>query len=260
MHRPNAMVKPMNGVTLTLAYKYVALALMLADVNYFAGKVGLKLDRPVTQQDVRSGSHVGPPSTNDFGGSILTDAYFFGFGWGHLANFHRSDFKSDSSVVVKERNLRLSNQPSLIDTNGAVELATSWLTALGVDMAALDKKYKRNITQWRSRPEGFTQSPTVLPVYQLEWRGSPFKSPRRRADMAVVTLTILGATKELIEFHILDDTLFLRPGIRINDQEKLLSIPDAEFQAFDALQRSNFVLRYGGQASGAIPPVSKAAQ
>ena len=48
---------------------------------------------------------------------------------------------------------------------------------MGVDTAALEKKYKRNVTQWRSRPEGFTQNPTMLPVYQVEWRGSPFPSP-----------------------------------------------------------------------------------
>ena len=75
--------------------------------------------------------------------------------------------------------------------------------------------------------------------------------------MAVVTLTILGSTKELVEFHILDDTLFLRPGIKINDQDRLLAVPDAEFQAFDATQLSNLVIRHGGQASGAIPPTSK---
>jgi hypothetical protein len=250
----------MNGVTLSLAYKYVALALMLAEVNFFAGKVGLKTDHPVTEQEVRAGSHVGPPSTNDFGGSILTDAYFFGFGWGHLANFHRNDFRSDSSATVKERNIRLSKMPSLIDTNGASELATAWLGAVGVDVAALEMKYKRRVTQWRCPPQGLSQGPTMLPVYQVEWRGSPFKSPRRPTDMAVVTITILGSTKELIEFHILDDTLFLRPRITINGQQKLLAIPDAEFQGFDPLQRSNLVIQSTEQATETSPPAGRPAQ
>lgn len=250
----------MDPVVLTQAYKYVALALMLVQVNFFAGNVGLKLARPITEQDVRNGSHVGPPNTNDFSGSILTDAYFFGFGWGHLANFHRNDFRSDSDAAVRERNIRLSKLSSLIDTNGAYELATNWLSAIGVDLTAMEKKYKLNIIQWRYRREGLSQGPIMLPVYQVEWRGSPFKSPRRRADMAVVTLTILGCTKELIEFHILDDALFVRPAIRITDQAKLLSIPDPEFQTFDALQRSNLVFQCATQASETIPPASKTAQ
>src|SRR5208282_2192796 len=113
----------MDGFTLSLAYKYVALVLMLGEVNFFGSRTGLQFDHPVTEADVRAGSHVGPPKTNDFSGSILTDKYFFGFGWGHLANFHRNDFKSDSDATVRERNVRLSKLSSLIDTNGAYQLA-----------------------------------------------------------------------------------------------------------------------------------------
>lgn len=246
----------MNPLLLSLAYKYVALTLMLVQVNQFASKFGLKADHPITEQDVRSGSHVGPPNTNDFTGSILTDAYFFGFGRGHLANFHRNDFKSDSDATVRERNVRLSKLSSMIDTNGAYQLATNWLGAAGVDLAAMGQKYKLNIVQWRYRPEGFSQTPTMLPVYQVEWRGSPFKSPRRRADMAVVTVTILGSSKELVEYHVLDDTLFTSPRITITDQTTLLAIPDSEFQTFTALQRSNLVFQSVTAAGQASPPQS----
>lgn len=195
----------MDGFTLSLAYKYVALVLMLGEVNFFGSKTGLQFDHALTENDVRAGSHVGPAKTNDFSGSILTDKYFFGFGWGHLANFHRNDWKSDSDATVRERNARLSKMTSLIDTNGAYQLAVGWLGAVGVDLAALDKKYKLNIIQWRSRPEGLSQGPVMLPVYQVEWRGSPTAAAQRRGrQMAVVSLTILGSTKELIEYHVLD--------------------------------------------------------
>src|SRR5436309_667542 len=109
----------MNRETLTLAYTYVAMVLMIAEANFFANKAGLKQDHLITQEDVRSGSHVSPAKSNYFGGSILTDSYLFGFGSGHLANFRRNDFKSDSAASVRERNLRLSHLSSLIDTNGA---------------------------------------------------------------------------------------------------------------------------------------------
>jgi len=243
----------MEGFTVTLAYKYVALVLMLAEANFFAGKVGLKLDQPITDQDVRNGSHVSPPKTNDFGGSIMTDSYFFGFGFGHLANFHRNDFKSDSDAAVKERNVSLSKQTSLIDTNGAYQLATNWLNAIGVDLKLLGEKYKLNITQWRYfHGEGLVDSPTMLPVFQVEWRGSPFKSRQARRDMAVVTMTIYGPTKDLVEFHILDDSLFVRPKITIVGQEELLSISDGEFRAFGSLQRSNLAVRFGLRPGDAV--------
>jgi hypothetical protein len=244
----------MNGIESTLAFKYVALALMLAEVNFFGTKVGLQLDHPVTAADVRSGSHVGPPKTNDFSGSVVTDKYFFGFGWGHLANFHRNDFKSDSDAAVRERNLKLSKQLSLIDTNGAYEVATNWLTAAGVNLVALQKGYKLNIMQWRYRPEGLSQGPTLLPVYQVVWHGSLFRSQRRRSDTAVVSLTILGPTKELIEYHVLDDSLFLRSRLQITEPQKLLAIPDAEFETFDTLQRSNLLAQFTLEAQQEMLP------
>jgi hypothetical protein len=100
-----------------------------------------------------------------------------------------------------------------------------------------------NIVQWRCRPEGLSQGPIMLPVYQVEWRGSLPKSPRSAAGVPVVTLTILGTTKELTEFHVLDDSLFLRPRITIGGQARLCAMPDAEFQSLDALQRSNLVFQ-----------------
>jgi len=73
--------------------------------------------------------------------------------------------------------------------------------------------------------------------------------------MAVVTLTILGSTKELIEYHVLDDSLFQRSRLQIAESEKLLSISDAEFQSFDALQRSNLMSRFVFKSTGAGPDV-----
>jgi hypothetical protein len=93
----------------------------------------------------------------------------------------------------------------------------------------------------------------VLPVYTVEWRGSILRSQPKR-ESAVVTVTIFGATKELVEYHVLDDSLFLRPRIEIKDPEELLAIPDDEFRAFDALQRSNLVVRFAGHTENQRVP------
>jgi hypothetical protein len=63
------------------------MALMIAEANLFCAKLGLKQDRPLSQEDVRPGSHVSPPRSDYFGGSLATDECSFGFGSGHLANF-----------------------------------------------------------------------------------------------------------------------------------------------------------------------------
>jgi hypothetical protein len=81
----------------------------------------------------------------------------------------------------------------------------------------------------------------MLPVYHLEWRGPSPYSRRRTADAVLVSMTILGTTKELVEFHVLDDSLFLRPRLQILTPERLLGIADTDFQRFNTLQKSNLV-------------------
>jgi hypothetical protein len=54
-------------------------------------------------------------------------------------------------------------------------------------------------------------------------------------------MTILGTTKELVEFHMIDDAFFLKPKIQVPDSEKLLAIPDEKFKIFFNVERSNLV-------------------
>jgi hypothetical protein len=229
---------------LNLAYKYVAIALMLGEANFFAEKTQISQPLPITQTDVKSGSHVGPPSPKDFGGSILTDNYFFGFGWGHLANFYKRGFMATSATDIRQRNIELSRQTSQIDSNEAIRLATNWLSELGVDLLKLESRYKRNHFQWRFNPDGESQEAVLLPVHQVEWRGQLLRS--RSYQSAVVVVTVFGVTKELVELRVLDDSLFARSKLQIKERDKLLAIADDEFLALSATQRSNLVVRFAG--------------
>lgn len=234
-----------------LAYNYIAMALMLAEASFFTGKTGISQHLPITEVDVRNGSHVGPPNPKDFGGSILTDHYFFGFGWGHLANFYKRGFMPTTAPGIRQRNMELSKQTSQIDSNGAVRLATNWLAHLGIEIPALESKYKRNVVQWRHYPDGENAQAVLLPVYQVEWRGILLRS--RRYESAVATVTIFGATKELVECRVLDDSLFSRPRIQLKEMEKLLAISNDEFGSLPATERSNLVVRFraGGEQNPA---------
>jgi hypothetical protein len=245
-------------MTLNLAYKFVAMLVMISEANFFCNKTGLSSGHLFTESDLRNGSHVSPPNQRDFGGSILTDQYFFGFGSGHLANFYKRGFMPQhSSQAIRDRNLELAKFSSLIDTNGAYQLATNWLAALGVDVPLLERKYRRNFIQWKYYPEGKDGPGIMLPVYNIEWRGFILRSQPDR-ETRVVSLTIFGATKELVEYHVLDDSLFLRPRIQIQikDLEKLLAIPDEEFRGFDALQRSNLLFQFTGRVESPHAPAS----
>lgn len=54
----------------------------------------------------------------------------------------------------------------------------------------------------------------------------------------------------------LDDSLFGRPPIQIGQPEKLLLLPDAEFQRYDAEQRSNLVFRAATKAANPSAPAT----
>lgn len=217
--------------------------MMLSEANYFSSQTGLTNGVPLTEASVRAGSHFAPPSTNNFSGSIVTENYFFGFWKGRLANFSRTDFKADSDASVARRNLKLAQELSLIDEQEAYQLATNWLVQLNIDIASLQSKTRLNIIQWRHAPPGLSERPILLPVYQIEWLGSLPRS-KRKTEMALVSATILGSRKELIEFHVLDESLVLRPPMRILNLEGLLEIQDDEFRSYNHVQKSNLITRF----------------
>ncbi len=241
----------MYQLTVNAAFRFVAVAMMLAQINFFCSKLGLNAGHKVTESDMREGGHVGPPNTNNFTGSILTEKYFFGIWHGYLANCYIQGFNPQSDADVKKRNIELSKMSSLIDSNGAYQLATNWLSKSGIDVIGMERKYKMNLVQWRYYPDGQLneglgpgRKEIKLPVYQVEWRGSMVLGSRKLPDGVVVKIVVSGIDKQMLEYHVYDDSLFLLQKIQFNAPEKLLAIPDDDFRSYNTLQRSNLVRSY----------------
>lgn len=237
----------MNNLFITAAYKYVALMVMLAEANFFAEKTCLPRNHPIVEQDMRPGGHVSPPRLMGFGGSLLTDDYFFGFGKGGLANFKKRGFEPDNETMIRERNFRFAELPSSIGTNEAYQLATNWLAAIDVDVRALEKKYPPKVTQRKFYPDAkglndLGERTLILPIFDLQWGSIPISSGGKEYPMPALSLTIFGPTKELIEFHLMDRDLSRRP-VPIKDFEKLLAIPDSQFGMFSISQKGDLVTR-----------------
>src|SRR4051812_39345732 len=113
----------MNALRISLAYKFVAMMLMLNEASFFCAKIGLLKNEVLTQEDLRTGGHVGPVSSNNFSGSIVTERYFFGFGQGHLANFRLIGFMPQGpDSAIKQRNVELGTISSAIDANESYQL------------------------------------------------------------------------------------------------------------------------------------------
>jgi hypothetical protein len=247
----NLVVAVTNKLLVTAAYKYVAMAVMLTNCNLFVQETHLPLDHPITQTNIiLSRCSVSPPRLMGFGGSIVTEKYFFGFGHDHLANFWQKEFRSaSSSEGIRQQHGRWAELTSQVGTNEVRQLALNWLTDLGVDVAALQQKYQCKITQ-RSflknaagQLEPLDKSTVPLPIFEISWGSIPLRG-RPEYSLPAATMTVFGPTKELIEYHLFDDALMLRPKLEVKDAEKLLTITNEEFDKFDEKQRSNLVKQF----------------
>jgi hypothetical protein len=239
-----------NKLLITAAYKYVALAVMITNCNLFVQETHLPLDHPIALTNVvLSRCSVNPPLLMSFGGSVVTKKYFFGFGHDHLANFWQWEFRSDLAQNAQQQNERWSKAVSQIGTNEVHQLALDWLVNLGVDAATMEEKYPCKITQkffYQTSGADLEVQPTnivQLPIFEISWGSIPLQGHSGYA-LPAVTLTIFGPTKELIEYHLLDDSLMLRPKLEVKNFEKLLKITNAQFYKFDDMQRNNLVMQF----------------
>jgi hypothetical protein len=240
-----------NKLLITAAYKYVALAVMLTNSNLFVQQTQLPLDQPLTFTNiVLSRCSVAPPRLMGFGGSVVTKKYFFGFGHSHFANFWQWEFHAESIDNIRAKQIEWSQMISQIDTNQVHTLALSWLNNLGVDTQTMEQKYPCDIRQkfYYKNSDGslmpMDKTKVLLPIYVISWGSIPLKSHPQYSYPAA-TMTIFGPTKELIEYHLFDDALMLRPKLEIKDYDKLLSISNSVFSQYDESQRNNLVMQFG---------------
>lgn len=155
-----------------LAYKYVAMAVMLAEANFNAERLSLPIKRPITQNALGS-RLVAPPGILQFGGFLgRVDADGYMFSWGgergyrHIAKLDRDGYAAYPYgwLPMAERNERLSHEKSLISTNEAYQLAAGWLKAIDVDVQRLEKAHRVEVRQRRFWGEGNPAPQVLLPI------------------------------------------------------------------------------------------------
>ena len=236
-----------------LAYKYVAVAVMLAEANFNAETLDLPIERPIVSS-MRSSTYIAPISTladDGFGGNIDAEGYAFGedgrpaLG---LTGF-RDITKLDpfNGLSVAEQNETLGGQRSLVGTNGAYQLASNWLALIEVDVPALEKTNKVEVEQRGFWGDGSPAPLVLTPIFTVHWG-------------AKVEVEVDGRTRQMLRITQHDDCFSRRPVELVKDLDKLLAIPDEEFLKYSAAERSNLVSRFSATTyvpvtnhTGAIP-------
>jgi hypothetical protein len=157
-------------------------------------------------------------------GYIDNANYEFGFESGRLHNVMRL---SEPNVEYYAHDLdKLIGKPSLIDTNGAYNLATRWLTAMDIDMAALTK-LKWTVNQLHYLPRGATNA-VILPLFYVDFGSKyyPASGNQKAFDKPLISVEILGTTKELQDLQIYDSSYSRRPQLLITNAFDLVNTPN----------------------------------
>lgn len=210
----------------SLAYKAVAIQLALSEVNYTSQRLHLPTPHPIQMTDVVKAYAGSPKLRPPHGVAIETTNFIFSIYLSQNGPLHM--------IVNKAKNIESvelypiwAKTPSLINSNGAYQLATQWLAAIDVDVAALENKYgsQRKIEQafvWNEPSADIYHHPpedtnrTMLPIFNVTWRGKGMEYEEYAAQVR-----ILGTTKELMGLTLGDSSLSRRPPLVITNAMEL---------------------------------------
>ena len=211
----------------TFAYQSAAMQFMVGQANFEAQQLHLAEPLPI----------VAPASTNDWNvamppegvsGGFATSNYIYQFREGKLVSIQKKTQRRGAAPNPAE------TQPSLIDTNGAYQLAAQWLAAISVDVPALESKYPHSAMQFGSRPLGIrnrnaiihTNTSTAMsPLFRVTW-GSPRRRPAVAAGSATtVSMDILGSTRQCTGLRIQNPDLLKYAPLKVTNAAALLGPP-----------------------------------
>lgn len=222
---------------MTLAYKYVGLAALLAEINFCADRMGLAINLPIPKSDLRE-TYVSP-TWLEFGGTLTTTTYRFGLVAGQLRTVTRQNLDSDLSI--RERHEKWATMKSLLGTNEAYQLATQWLSAIEIDVKELERKHPVQVKQRFFYPDAIDadeQPPDalkrkiMLPAFAIEWG---------KGLNPAVQISVFGPTKELTRMYIRDTAVIRRPKLSLRNPERLLAISDNDFKRFSDEQKAKLL-------------------
>ncbi len=224
-------------VPVPFAYKLVACAAMLAEINFATRELHLPDCSRVKYEDVRA-QFVFHPAVIGFAGRLDTEKYSFAFAKsGRLRFITRLD-DGRGNMSFSEYQRQLSLKKSQITTNDAYQIAARWLRAIEVDLPRLEKAKPPAVRQRTfpaSQGEGNPGKPVQLPVFDVKWGDW--------ADPAI-TVSISGVDQSLLVLRQEDDSYSKRPVELIRNIDKLLAIPDEEFVKYSPAQLKDLVTRF----------------
>ena len=237
--------------TIPLAYKYVTIMAMVAQVNYYAARMQLPIHTPCDDKYIRY-ADVNPPITNIpnmyfYGGRIQVDNYSFTFGDRSHDIFNLDQYGYQSFGVPmgptetsKSGMERASRMKFTVSTNDVYRMATNWLIALDVDLVKMEKVDPPCVNKYLffNSDRGLVPNPLITVVWK-----APSARGSGPSDLKVQVSAITG---ELLKLSDGQGAFSKRSQPLIVGLKELLTIPDQEFLKYSTLERSNLLIKYAG--------------
>lgn len=227
---------------MNLAYNYVAIALMVMEINYIGPRLNLPMQFPVTTTNLTK-TLVFPPSTPNsmdpnsinYGGRIDTGGYSFSFSDnGRLC--YVTKMRPWGRMRIEERNDRLAKEKSLIDSKEALELGRDWLKGMDIQIASLEARSAPKVEhkfRWENQVENGEKE--YLPIFEVRWGKD--KAPD-------VIVEIDGRSKTILRLRLENEAVSSRPGRPIKNYDELLKLSDDTFLKLSEEERRTLILKH----------------
>ena len=226
----------MNPI-MPLAYQFVLLTLMLGEINFTCARLGLPVSLPIRTNDLTT-VFICDYRLCKYGASVETRQYRFDFSEsGRLCYVTRLTEPGGLSFFDYQRTLSSTNVS--LSTNDAYRVALEWLRNMDVSVNRLEKEHPVMIKFHLHSRSGEN---VKVPVFRLDWGETP-----------TVEVSLSAVSGDLLRLRQEDDSYSSRPAGLIQNVDKLLAIPDAEFLKYTPEQRSNLVVQF---AAVQYPPTT----
>ena len=210
----------------TAAYRDDALKRVLTEANRVANELQLPDELPITK------SNIVTAFINPFGyayakkaiGNVTTKNYCYYVSQGNKFSYLESPHQDELCRRFQASHTLPANQ---INTNEALGLATQWLAAIPVDMAALNRDCSVSV----DLDHAYVQPPAgkFVPVYYVSW------SEKSGGIQGVASVRVFTPAKVLLQLRVEDPKYILRPPIVFTNLAELLStnVPASPHASFE---------------------------
>ena len=207
----------------TEAYKQAALLVMLEEVNRICRALTLPERLPVRVSDLRKVIIETPFVSDHIGhfGTVRTDNYAYGAEAYKLVHVTRATSEEQQRADREVFRKRYSVPEAQLNTNAAYRLATQWLAAASVDVAALERDYQVQIRPWDWHPNQGSRG-RFTPLYELRWE----RTVGRLLERAVY-MEVLEPERQLETLRVEKPEYITRPPFTVPDRDRLLSQTNA---------------------------------